>query len=693
MKKILVTSALPYVNNIPHLGNLIGSTLSADVYARHKRLQGHEVLFVCGADEHGTPTEIQALKEGKTPQELCDEYEKKHKEIYDWFNISFDIWGRTHTQAHEEIVQNIFLALEENEYIQEKETEQFYDETIHKFLPDRYVEGICPHCSAQGARGDQCDACGKLIDAMTLKEPKSTLTKTTPIIKKTTHLFIDLPALAPLVQRWMNQEGWSTNAKKVTNEWIKKLESRAITRDLEWGISVPKEGYENKVFYVWFDAPIGYISIVAQQRSDWELWWKNPHVELHQFMAKDNILFHSTLFPATLLGTADIWTMVHAIHSTEYLNLAEGKFSKSNKTGIFGDDVIQIEDKHAIPADAWRYALIANRPETSDTHFSFEDFQNKINNELIANILNLAHRTIHFTQHKITLHNPAISAEQEAIIDECVERAKNIQEYYDATEYRKAIKELLHIAKTANAYFQKKEPWKTITTDPEATSAVIQAVLTIIKDLSILLSPITPTIAQRLQEQLQQKNLTYTDLGTLIPLRVTEPRILLSPILDEVRDELEQTYMPKRIPLDIRAATIEEVLAHPNADSLYLLRVAVGVQKKQLVAGIKKYYSPDELQGKTILILNNLKEATIRGEKSQGMILASEDTQTVGVVLSDAKSGERYHLTDKSVEQEITFEEFKKHTITSSKEGIRVDGILLKGPQISVDKGAYGTVR
>ncbi|MCP4296927.1 MAG: methionine--tRNA ligase, partial [Proteobacteria bacterium] len=382
-KKKLITSALPYVNNVPHLGNIIGCVLSADVYARICRLFEFETLYICATDEYGTATENKAREEGLTPKEICDKYHEIHHQVYKYFNISFDFFGRTSCPEHSQITQEIYQDLERSGFIEEKETEQTYCETDQMFLADRYVEGNCPHCDYEEARGDQCDQCGKLLQPTELKNPKCQVCGNTPSRKLTKHLYLKLPDLEPKLKNFHQQSTvqgkWSSNAISVVRSWIDKgLISRPITRDLSWGVKVPKKGYENKVFYVWFDAPIGYISSTMKMKpSDWQTWWLSPETtELYQFMAKDNILFHTVVFPASLLGTGKPWTLLHHINSTEYLNYENTKFSKSRGTGVFGTDVMNSD----IPVDLWRFYLLFNRPEKSDSNFSWDQFLDDINN-------------------------------------------------------------------------------------------------------------------------------------------------------------------------------------------------------------------------------------------------------------------------------------------------------------------------
>ena len=400
MKKRLITSALPYVNNIPHLGNLM-QVLSADVFARFCRSRGYETMYICGTDEYGTASETRALQEGVTPRELCDRYHEIHKAIYKWFNIDFDYFGRTSTPLQTEIVQALFKACDDNGYIVEKESEQLYCPECKRFLADRFVSGTCPHCGYDGgARGDQCEKCGTLLDPTELIEPKCSVCGSTPVLKKTKNLYLNLPKILPLLDEWMKKasvEGfWAKNAIQITSSWIRDgLQERCITRDLKWGIPVNKPGYEDKVFYVWFDAPIGYISITANKTKDWEYWWRDPeNTELFQFIGKDNIPFHTVVFPSTLLASKEKWTMLYHMSSTEYLNYEGGKFSKSKGIGIFGNDV----EETGIPADVWRFYMFYNRPEKSDFTFTWLDFQEKVNKELIGNLSNLVNRTLTFVK-------------------------------------------------------------------------------------------------------------------------------------------------------------------------------------------------------------------------------------------------------------------------------------------------------
>ena len=406
-RNVLVTSALPYVNNVPHLGNIIGCVLSADVYARFCRARGYNCIYICGTDEYGTATETKALEEGLSCQDICDKYYAIHKDVYDWFDISFDKFGRTPTRYQTEIGQESFAELQRNGYLVEQTMEQLYSEALQKFLADRFVIGTCPKCRYEDARGDQCDACGALLNPTELIDPRCKVTGTTPVVRETRHIFLDLPKLSNSLQSYIEKTsshgGWSPNCMNVTKAWMDQgLKVRCITRDLKWGTPVPLDGFENKVFYVWFDAPIGYVSITASYCGDsWRAWWipseyygkdEAPEVELVQFMGKDNVPFHTVIFPATQIGTGRPWTMMRSISVTEYLNYEDGKFSKSRGVGVFGNDAKDT----GIAVDVWRYYLLAVRPESQDAAFQWDDFAAKNNAELNDNLGNFINRTLKF---------------------------------------------------------------------------------------------------------------------------------------------------------------------------------------------------------------------------------------------------------------------------------------------------------
>lgn len=507
---------MPYVNNIPHLGNLI-QVLSADVYSRFCRMRGYETLYVCGTDEYGTATETKAQEEGKTPRELCDYYHAVHSDIYKWFNIAFDHFGRTSTPQQTAITQGMFLDLEKNGYIKEHTIEQLFCASCNRFLADRYVRGTCPACGYEDARGDQCEHCGKLLDPTELKNPRCSSCGATPEIRSTKHLYIDLPGILPEYEKWIKQASvdgqWAKNALQMTQAWIRDgLQERAITRDLKWGIPVPRAGFETKVFYVWFDAPIGYISISkclfdrislsGQSEADWKSWWQNPaDVDLFQFIGKDNIPFHTVIFPSSLIGSGRDWTKLHHMSSTEYLNYEAGKFSKSKGIGVFGSDA----KESGIPADVWRFYIFYNRPEKADSLFTWKDFQEKMNSELIGNLGNLVNRTLTFVARYyegVIPEADGLKSSREDIraVSAALQTATNatiqkITELFDWAELRDAFREIFLLSSVANKAFQDGEPWKTRTTDPEKAAALLHDLCYLIKDLMIFAHPYMPQYA------------------------------------------------------------------------------------------------------------------------------------------------------------------------------------------------------
>ena len=677
-KKILVTSALPYVNNVPHLGNIIGCVLSADVFARYQRSAGRRVLYVCGTDEHGTTTEAKAREEGVSPKEICEKYRAIHKRIYDWFGIRFDCWGRTSAKNHWAHTQKIFSELDQNGYIVEQTTKQLYSEESKTFLADRYVEGTCPYCSFDKARGDQCDSCGKLLTPLELINPVSKIDGATPVVKETTHLYLDLTKLQEELSRWAQAQGiagsWPENALKTTQAWFDEgLEPRAITRDLSWGVPVPKPGFEDKVFYVWFDAPIGYISITEQGVGDeWREWWLDPdHTLLYQFMAKDNIPFHTILFPASLLGSDDHWTMLHHINSTEYLNYEDKKFSKSRNTGVFGDDAIAT----GLPADAFRYYLLALRPESSDTTFLWSDFEEKLNNELVANLGNLVNRAMTFTkrsldgeivEHELREHSQAFWTRVAALEEE-------VTMLLEQAQLKEALKKVMAVSRLGNQYFQEQQPWKVIKESRRDAEETLFVLMNLVKDLAIMIEPFLPATSRNIFSQLGCEQKRWDDLGafSIKNASIGEPALLFEKVEHATMEALKVRFsgeqQPKAAPaaptsrassaspavaagfgphaLDLRVARITSVSLHPNAAKLYVEEIDLGpLGTRTIVSGLVPHYKPEELEGKLIVLVANLAPASLRGVESKGMLLAVEREGQVKVLFVDdahASAGDR----------------------------------------------------
>lgn len=507
MSKILITSALPYVNGVPHLGHLVGCLLPSDVYARYMRMMGHEVLYVCGTDEHGTPSEVGAAKEGMDVADYCLKYHNRHKEAYDAFNLSFDYFGRTSSEQNREITYHIFEQLDKNGLIEEESIKQIFSIDDNRFLPDRYVTGTCPYCGYDKARGDQCENCTKVLDPTELINPRSTISGSTNLeVRETKHLFLNLPKLEKQLAEWVKSKEpfWPDVAYSIAQKWLKEgLRPRCITRDLKWGFPVPKKGFEDKVFYVWFDAPIGYLGITKQWADEkpgernWKDWWLDAKdVYYVQFMGKDNVPFHSISFPATLLGTGENWTKVDYLKGMSYLTFEGGKFSKSEQRGVFAEDAVK-----EFPADYWRYWLISNAPEASDSSFTFDLFAGVVNKDLNGVLGNFVSRVMKMTASKIGAEVPAggeMTEVEEKLIADLQEKADNYCKYMEGLEFKKAMNELRAIWVDGNNYISVTEPWTVIKTDPARVAAILRVCLNLIRIYALLSAPVMPETSAKI---------------------------------------------------------------------------------------------------------------------------------------------------------------------------------------------------
>ncbi|XP_057613624.1 methionine--tRNA ligase, cytoplasmic isoform X2 [Chionomys nivalis] len=509
-RNVLITSALPYVNNVPHLGNIIGCVLSADVFARYSRLRQWNTLYLCGTDEYGTATETKAMEEGLTPQQICDKYHAIHADIYRWFNISFDTFGRTTTPQQTKITQDIFQRLLTRGFVLQDTVEQLRCEQCARFLADRFVEGVCPFCGYEEARGDQCDKCGKLINAIELKKPQCKVCRSCPVVRSSQHLFLDLPKLEKRLEDWLGKtlpdSDWTPNARFIIRSWLRDgLKPRCITRDLKWGTPVPLEGFEDKVFYVWFDATIGYLSITANYTDQWERWWKNPEqVDLYQFMAKDNVPFHGLVFPCSALGAEDNYTLVKNLIATEYLNYEDGKFSKSRGVGVFGD----MAQDTGIPADIWRFYLLYIRPEGQDSAFSWTDMMIKNNSELLNNLGNFINRAGMFVSKFFggCVPEMVLTHDDKRLLAHISWELQHYHQLLEKVRIRDALRSILTISRHGNQYIQVNEPWKRIKgdeVDRQRAGTVTGVAVNIAALLSVMLQPYMPTVSATIQTQLQ----------------------------------------------------------------------------------------------------------------------------------------------------------------------------------------------
>lgn len=693
MEKRLITSALPYVNNIPHLGNLV-QMLSADVFARFCRLRGYDTLCICGTDEYGTATETKALEEKKTPRELCDYYYNEHKKIYDWFNISFDKFGRTSNDECTKMTQGLFRDLDEAGYISEHETSQLFCKKCNRFLADRYVAGKCPKCGFE-AKGDQCDNCGALLTSVELKEPHCTVCGGSPEVRNTKHLYMNLPKMAPLLEEWMNKASvdgkWAENAITITKAWIRDgLKERAITRDLKWGIDVPREGYDGKngspkkVFYVWFNASIGYISITQQLENelkadgkksfDWKSYWipdeseSGDDVKLFQFIGKDNIPFHTVIFPCTLLGSPHGWTKLFHISSTEYLNYENTKFSKSRGVGVFGNDAID----SGIKADAWRFYIFYNRPEKQDFQFTWQSFMELLNSELVGNLGNLINRTLLF----ITKYYDGVIPQGEvnsALWDKIKALESTIRDNYEWANLKDAFRGIFEIADLCNKEFQKTEPWRVRVSEPKKAEDLLYNLSYVIKDLMIMASPFMPDYAKTVMsyfgKTIEEKRvgcetvagLNWSDIGKFEGLKtVSNSAVYFTPMDQKTMQSYRVRYSGKQSEhgadkkgsgdkkknkvksepkvlspeeqakyfnktINLVVAKIIDIKRNPEGEKLYIETLDDGSGiARTIQSGLVPYLREDELLGKNIILVENLAPRKMRGVESRGMLLAAD---------------------------------------------------------------------
>ncbi len=559
--RYLITSALPYINGIKHLGNLVGSMLPADVYARFLRQEGEEVLYICGTDEHGTPAEIAALEEGLDVAEFCTRQYQRQADVYQKFGLSFDYFGRTSSLEQRELTQDFYRSLDEHGFIEEREISQVYSITDKRFLPDRYVEGTCPNCGYEKARGDQCENCTKMLNPTDLINPRSAVSGSTDVeVRTSRHLFLRLDQLSGEVREWVDEQtSWPNLTKSIAYKWLDEgLQSRGITRDLKWGVPVPKAGFEDKVFYVWFDAPIGYVSATKawsdkaggeQAGKDWKRWWYNADdVHYTQFMAKDNLPFHTIMWPATILGTREPWKMADYIKGFNWLNYYGGKFSTSSKRGVFLDQALEIA-----PPDYWRYMLMASAPESADSAFTWEQFQTKVNKELADNFGNFINRILKFTASRFGNELPAGGEPGEAESEleaRCKEFVEELRSHLKNMEFRKATETLNALWSAGNQYIDVRAPWTLFKQDKAEAAVVIRTCINLIRLYSVASAPFIPTTAETLfdalkltDEERRSTMTAATDLTILKAGRAFEvPPVLIQKIDDDRVAELKAQY-------------------------------------------------------------------------------------------------------------------------------------------------------
>ena len=657
-KRTLITSALPYANGPVHIGHLAGVYVPSDIYARYLRLKGEEVLFIGGSDEHGIPITIKARKEGVTSQDIVDRYHELIKKSFNEFGITFDIYSRTTSKTHKKTASDFFRTLYDKGEFSEQESEQYYDKEAGQFLADRYITGTCPHCSNENAYGDQCEKCGTSLSPNDLINPKSTLSGSVPIKRSTRHWYLPLDKHEAWLREWIleDHKEWKTNVYGQCKSWLDMgLQPRAVSRDLDWGVPVPVEGAEGKVLYVWFDAPIGYISnTIELLPNDWEKWWKDEDSRIIHFIGKDNIVFHCIVFPAMLKAEGS-YNLPDNVPANEFMNLEGDKISTSRNWAVWLHEYLEeFPDKQ----DVLRYALTANAPETKDNDFTWKDFQAHNNNELVAVLGNFVNRALVLTNKYFDNKVPALGVltdlDKEAIAE--AEKVKATVEYnIDNFHFREAQKEAINLARIGNKYLAEAEPWKIAKTDMERTSTILNIALQITANLSIVIEPFLPFSAEKLRKFIDVESLGWEQLGSFNLLNEGHALGISELLFDKIEDEqvekqvqklhdtkianeAEEKAKQKAKPiketiefetfekLDIRVATVTECEKVPKTDKLLRFLLDDGLKQRTILSGIAAYYpNPEELVGKQVCFIANLAPRKMRGILSEGMILSAEN--------------------------------------------------------------------
>ncbi|MDP2724162.1 MAG: methionine--tRNA ligase [Bacteroidales bacterium] len=656
-KRTTITSALPYANGPIHIGHLAGVYVPADIYARYLRMRGEDVLFIGGSDEHGVPITIKARKEGITPQQVVDRYHYQIKESFETFGISFDIYSRTSAPIHHETASDFFKKLFETGKFIENTSQQYYDEDNNQFLADRYITGTCPHCGFERAYGDQCENCGTSLSPLELINPKSALSGNVPVLKDTTHWYLPLEDYEPWLTKWIlegHKDDWKANVYGQVKSWIDQgLKPRAVTRDLDWGVKVPIEGADGKVLYVWFDAPIGYISATkdwsAKTGKDWEPYWKSADTKLVHFIGKDNIVFHCIIFPVMLKAEGS-YILPENVPANEFLNLENDKISTSRNWAVWLHEYL--EDFPG-KQDVLRYVLTANAPETKDNDFTWKDFQARNNNELLAIYGNFVNRTLVLTQKYFNSQVPErgeLDEISKTALEEMARYPEIISAAIERYRFREALSELMNLARLGNKYLTEMEPWKLIKTDEEKVKVILNVSLQIVANLSVLSEPFLPFSAKKLQEMIDLTGLLWKDAGGDNLLKpghqLQQPDFLFARIEDEEVEKQVQKLLdtkkenqnaapakPAKEPIefedlmkmDIRTGTILEAEKVPKTKKLLKLKIDTGIDQRTVVSGIAEFYEPEDIIGHKVSILVNLAPRKLKGIDSQGMILMAED--------------------------------------------------------------------
>jgi len=651
-KRYLVTSALPYANGPLHLGHLAGVYVPSDIYVRYLRQRSRDVISICGSDEHGVPITLKARHEGTTPQEVVDHYHTLNKKSFEDLGISFDIYSRTTNRVHHETASQFFLTLYEKGEFIEKTSEQYYDEEASTFLADRYIMGTCPHCGNPCAYGDQCEQCGSSLSPSDLINPVSTISGSKPVLKETRHWYLPLDRYEGWLKKWIleDHKEWKPNVYGQCKSWFEHgLQPRAVSRDLEWGVPVPLEGAEGKVLYVWFDAPIGYISATKELTAEWEKYWKNEETRMIHFIGKDNIVFHCIIFPAMLKAEGS-YILPDNVPANEFLNLENDKISTSRNWAVWLHEYL--EDFPG-KQDVLRYVLCANAPETKDNDFTWKDFQNRNNNELVAILGNFVNRSMVLTHKYFDGKVPAVTwltPSESEVLEQIGILRRSVEQSLENFRFREAVKLAMDLARLGNKYLAETEPWKLIKNDQERVATILNVSLQISASLTLILDPFLPFSMQKLREMLRFGETAWELIGSqdLLPAghRIGKASLLFEKIADEQiqaqldklmsnrknnQEEVSLAALKEEISfedftrMDLRTGTIVEAEKVPKTKKLIRMTVDLGMEQRTIVSGISEYFQPEELPGKKVCVLANLAPRKIRGIESKGMILLAEN--------------------------------------------------------------------
>ncbi|MCD6565191.1 MAG: methionine--tRNA ligase [Bacteroidales bacterium] len=650
-KRFLITSALPYANGPLHIGHLAGVYVPSDIYTRYLRAKGKDVISICGSDEHGVPITLKARNEGVSPQVIVDKYHSLNKKSFEKFGIDFDIYSRTSAKIHYKTASEFFKKLYDNGDFIEKETEQYYDNEADQFLADRYITGTCPHCGNENAYGDQCEKCGTSLNATDLINPKSTISGSEPVRKKTRHWFLPLDRYEPFLKKWIleDHKNWKPNVYGQCKSWLDTgLHPRAVSRDLDWGVPLPIDNSEGKVMYVWFDAPIGYISATRELTDDWEKYWKDPETKMVHFIGKDNIVFHCIFFPSMLKAEGS-YILPDNVPANEFLNLEGDKISTSRNWAVWLHEYLE---EFSGKQDVLRYVLTANAPETKDNDFTWKNFQSRNNNELVAVLGNFVNRALILTQKYFDGKVPELSALtgfDNETLDEILKLKNSVENSLENYRFREAQKFAMDLARLGNKYLADTEPWKVIKTDKVRGGTIMNISLQITANLSLILGPFLPFTVEKMKEFLNFSGGGWEKIGQKDLLsaghKINKPSLLFEKIEDEIIEKQVNKLIQTRktsekttpvmeqketisfedfTKVDIRTATILEAEKVPKTGKLLKLKISTGLDERTLVAGIAEHFDPAEIIGKQISIVLNLQPRKIRGIESQGMILMAE---------------------------------------------------------------------